>query len=700
VSGLSQILPKALLSTAIYCLVGDGHADSLPDPSYLDLLNVVDLGVYDTVSGNAIAVSPDARYIALETTQADLPHNNMIKRWKVVDLVDQDVLDVGDGGQDIPDSFDGTRTGYSRPQIPVWTGDSARILYRLQHDGNIQLWCSNRDGPSQKQLSRIDGDVLSFTPSSDGHRIFLVVGPSHASQESAREKEAARGYHYDERMDVLNSGTFAPETVIGQPTHSVLWVYELQTDEEHPSSESERIEYEQSQRRAADPFVVAHTRDNGRGSTINVSLQVQHGGVNPARTLAIYSSPQPDHRVVCENPKCTGHFTGAWIRRDESEVIGLRWSGQFDYGSMTLLAWNPNLRTVRTLLTTDDLLEGCSKASDTLICGRSSATAPTAIVSISLATGDQRIIYDPNGALRDRAWGQVTPLYWQDGTGTQGFGHLVKPPHYQPGRRYPLVIVQYRSRGFLRGGTGDEYPIHVLAAKGFVVLSFHRPDDWALRAQSRSYEEVKDRGWRNFRDRKTVLGNLLAGIDEMNRRGLIDPKRVGITGLSDGAETLAFALIHASDRFAAAATSGSFWNPIIYSLGGPRLEPMFNRWNFLSPIKKPALESWRQISLALNADRIHTPLLIQSSDAESLSETQTYMAFKDNARPVDMYVFPNEFHVKSQPVHRYTIYRRNVQWFEFWLQGIEESDPAEPDQYIRWRALRALQTHDNLASRW
>jgi hypothetical protein len=53
-----------------------------------------------------------------------------------------------------------------------------------------------------------------------------------------------------------------------------------------------------------------------------------------------------------------------------------------------------------------------------------------------------------------------------------------------------------------------------------------------------------------------------------------------------------------------------------------------------------------------------------------------------------MYVFPSEAHIKSQPRHRYNIYRRSTQWFEFWLENRQEPDPVDIDEYKEWTALR------------
>jgi hypothetical protein len=63
-------------------------------------------------------------------------------------------------------------------------------------------------------------------------------------------------------------------------------------------------------------------------------------------------------------------------------------------------------------------------------------------------------------------------------------------------------------------------------------------------------------------------------------------------------------------------------------------------------------------------------------------------------KPVEMWVYPDEYHQKIQPKHRYSVYLRNVDWFRFWLKGEEDPDPAKKEQYERWRKLRELQRDD------
>jgi dipeptidyl aminopeptidase/acylaminoacyl peptidase len=374
-------------------------------------------------------------------------------------------------------------------------------------------------------------------------------------------------------------------------------------------------------------------------------------------------------------------------------VYFLRWTNGRDYGELGLYRWRPGARRVDTLLKTQDLLEDCSLLRERrqLLCSHESATTPRKFVTVDLRTYELRTIYDPNRNFQKLSFGAVTPLTWRDADGIEGFGHLVAP--VEPSiRRPPLIIVQYRSRGFLRGGIGDLFPIHAFATRGFAVLSFHRPDDWELQRRVRSYAELERLEYVGQRERRRILSVLLEGIDVLYERGAIDRQRVGITGLSDGGETVAFGLIHAPECFAAAAAGWTAYSPSGWYLAGPKTQPLFVGYGLGFP-RGDSQAQWQQLSLALNAERVRTPLLLQVSDQELLPELEAVAALEHYRKPVELYVFPDEYHVMVQPRHRRAIYLRSLQWFDFWLQGREAGDPLDPEQYLRWRALRARVEH-------
>ncbi|MEE8294538.1 MAG: prolyl oligopeptidase family serine peptidase, partial [Sphingomonadales bacterium] len=80
----------------------------------------------------------------------------------------------------------------------------------------------------------------------------------------------------------------------------------------------------------------------------------------------------------------------------------------------------------------------------------------------------------------------------------------------------------------------------------------------------------------------------------------------------------------------------------------------------------------------------------QVADREIESTRSNFNALQAAGKPVEMVIYPDERHVKWQPAHKYMVYSRNLDWFNFWLQGIEDPDPAKAEQYLRWRELREL----------
>jgi len=58
------------------------------------------------------------------------------------------------------------------------------------------------------------------------------------------------------------------------------------------------------------------------------------------------------------------------------------------------------------------------------------------------------------------------------------------------------------------------------------------------------------------------------------------------------------------------------------------------------------------------------------------------------SRRADLYVFPNEPHIKFQPRHMLAVYERDLDWFRFWLQAFEDENPRKTEQYKYWRAMR------------
>ncbi|MGB6450489.1 MAG: Atxe2 family lasso peptide isopeptidase, partial [Steroidobacteraceae bacterium] len=462
-----------------------------------------------------------------------------------------------------------------------------------------------------------------------------------------------------------------------------------------------------SPERAASPLEVqayhrltTPERPNGLGASRlirDIAWNRGHTRAAWLESLAPRAEPGPAAPVTlfvdgrrCTAPQCTGRLGAVWW--NGADVVFLRHEG-WAFSVPALYVWSPDRGAAGRIYGEDSSLRSCDSAGDRLVCLQETPTTPRRIVSIRLQDGRIDTVFDPNPQFARYRLGRVEKLEVSDGFGNQAFGHLAYPPDFRAGCRYPLVIVQYRSAGFLRGGVGNEYPIFPLAAAGFLVYSSDNPDDVRLAArydptywQGLAALTGKQIGASGYRMR-SALGALNAAIDRLERRGIVDGSKIGITGLSAGSEALYFALTH-STRFAAAATSGlAVPQSAFLEVNGTLRAITEAEWGARS-LEEAVRNASRVESLASHIDRMNTPLLIQVSDHELVSVVPDYVALLAAGKPVEAYVFPDEYHIKWHPLHKLAAADRAIDWFRFWLKGEEDPAPEKADQYVRWRELR------------
>ncbi|MGH1557308.1 prolyl oligopeptidase family serine peptidase [Caulobacter segnis] len=255
------------------------------------------------------------------------------------------------------------------------------------------------------------------------------------------------------------------------------------------------------------------------------------------------------------------------------------------------------------------------------------------------------------------------------------------------------MVVQYEARGFLRGGTGDQYPVFPMAAQGLAVFVVNNPRDV-------SPDAPRCRPRRPAPRPRSPVTKIGPGVETPTPRcwldlaqvfalDLIDQRRLGITGMSDGSGAVQWALLN-SDLFSAAAVSNCCDDEFSMNVAGPLAAARLRAYGFPYPSAPSAL--FDLMSLARNAERMSTPYLMHISDSELLFALPTITALQGHAQPAELYVYPDEFHIKWQPAHRAAIYRRSIDWFKFWLSDEVDAAPDKADQYRRWKAMRTART--------
>ena len=167
--------------------------------------------------------------------------------------------------------------------------------------------------------------------------------------------------------------------------------------------------------------------------------------------------------------------------------------------------------------------------------------------------------------------------------------------------------------------------------------------------------------------------DLMAGVDELERRGIADPKRLGVTGGSGGG-LLTNWTITQTDRFAAAVSQRSIadWSAWWYTADFTLFQP---RWFRSPPFRDP--EEYAARSPLTYVEKIKTPLMLIEGESDyrtppGAGGEAMFRALKFLKKPVVMVRFPGEPHELSRsgkPWHRVERLEHIVNWFDKHLLG-------------------------------
>lgn len=638
-------------------------------------------------------VSPDGESVAFRIMRASVERNAYDTVW-YIQRMDGTAPPrrVAGGGVPLRDS-----AGVPVPPDAIWSPDGRWIYYRALVDGQIDVWRAASDGSGAAPVTRDAADVRRFTLSADGQILNYSVGASRDEVVAAEQAEYDRGIRIDRSTPIgqtlfrsgYTQGRLATQRLglmfnrvglmDGVPDRwkavdlSTLATRRL-AESEIPTAQSTPHDLAA---RVSNVWKVARDPDSGRTAVLTRTAQRTAN-----RRVELLMVPAGAGPVIhCGAEQCASkEISGIQWRPGSDEVLFTVTS----YGAgfaQSIYRWNVKTGAVLPVVASRGLLAGearwtpgtCGISAIALACVTATANRPPRLERIEVETGERRVLFDPNAALaQDLANLPVQLLRWRDRTG-QLFTGQFYPARTSGDSRPPLFITYYRCLGFIRGGSGDEWPLATLADKGISTLCINAPSFSA-----------------NAADRYgTGLSAVKSAIALLSSKHMIDRTRVGMGGLSFGAEVTMWTVIH-SDLIAAASIASPTTSQQYYLLGSNIGDDftslLHHNWQLGSPAETPG--QWKEISPASNLQRVRSPMLMQFPEQEYIHgldyEIPLMLAHK-----ADVYVFPNEPHNKFQPRHKLAVYERNLDWFRFWLQGYEDPDPAKAEQYRHWQEMRS-----------
>src|SRR6266550_2495159 len=250
-----------------------------------------------------------------------------------------------------------------------------------------------------------------------------------------------------------------------------------------------------------------------------------------------------------------------------------------------------------------------------------------------------------------------------DGRRIQGW--ILKPPHFDASKKYPLILE-------IHGGPNTAYGSSFtheflwMAAKGYVVLYTNPRGSTSYGQDFANIIQFHYPG-DDYKD-------LMAGVDEVLKRGYVDSTRMGVTGGSGGGVLTNWIVTHTT-RFAAAASQRSIadWSGFWYSADFTLFKPT---WFSGAPWENT--KQFTELSPITYIANVTTPLMLIEGESDmrtppALGGEQMFRALKYLHKPTVMVRFPDETHELSRsgkPWHRVERLRHIVGWFDKYLDRV------------------------------
>ncbi len=258
--------------------------------------------------------------------------------------------------------------------------------------------------------------------------------------------------------------------------------------------------------------------------------------------------------------------------------------------------------------------------------------------------------------------GRSERITWHGPGGMLEDGVLTYPPGYHAHRRYPLVLRIHG--GPTESSTISFDPFWQLAAShGYLVFA---PNYRGSNDLGNAYEHAI------FNDASIGPGeDIMAGIKAVERLGIVDSKRIAVSGWSYGGQLTSWMESHY--HIWKAAVAGAAVNDLVvdYAIADD-IDADAVSFAGGSPYVGNYLAAWRRHSPITYFKNIRTPTLIFCNVYDIrvpiVESYEMYHALRDNGVPVKFYAYPTTGHLPSGPVRLADVYEKWLAWFDRYLR--------------------------------
>jgi dipeptidyl aminopeptidase/acylaminoacyl peptidase len=290
---------------------------------------------------------------------------------------------------------------------------------------------------------------------------------------------------------------------------------------------------------------------------------------------------------------------------------------------------------------------------------------PDVWLADNVGFANPRKISEANPQQKEYNWGKTELVTWTSNDGVPLQGYVIKPENFDYAKKYPMIVYFYeRNSDTMHGYRSPSPTASILnptmaVSNGYIVF-------------------IPDIVYKNGYPGESAISCIMPGVQEVVRRGYVDPKKIGIDGQSWGGYQVAY-MITETDMFAC-AYSGAPVADMFSAYGGIRWgSGLVRAFQYEKGQSRIDASIWdKPLRFLENSpmfflDKVQTPVLIMANDKDgSVPWYQGIEMFTDLRRlqkPAWLLVYNDEDHNLVQRKNRKDLSKRKQQFYDYYLKG-------------------------------
>jgi dipeptidyl aminopeptidase/acylaminoacyl peptidase len=646
-------------------------APQIPGPAFKDVLSLKSVG-------NPV-ISPDGKDILFTVTQADWDKNKY----------DTEIWLSRDGG----DPFPLTQTTDESSNSPSWSPDGRWIAFLANRDGkSSQIYLINSMGGEAMKLTSHKEGVNSYEWCPSGKSIAFTSTEPQSKEMKGREKQYGKFQVEDAEYKMTHIWLVAVDPGKTPEAKRLTAGTDYTVGGFAWSPDGRKIAFDHR----PDPLI-----NSGPKSDISI-LDVESQKLAPLVTQpGGDSSPcwSPDGQWIAFSSRMgeTPYYVNGEIAKiavgggpivvltsafDENPYL-LRWTKAglafigLEKVFVRLYLLDPANGNFARVASTPDNINDVSFAEDgnAVAFAGDDRTTLTEIYRANLGAWKPQAVTKMTEQVAGWKTGTREVVQWKSKDGAEIEGVLWKPEGFEPGRKYPLLVI-------IHGGpAGTSIPV-LVDAYVYPYLEWLNKGALILEPNYRGSAGYGEK-FRSLNVRNLGVGDMWdveSGVDYLIAKGMADPERMGAMGWSQGGYISAF-LATKSTKFKAISVGAGISNWVTYYVNTD-IHPFTRHYLKATPWDDMAI--YLETSPMTNIKKARTPTLIQHGENDRRvpipNAYELFQGLQDVGVPTKLVVYKDFGHGISRPKEQLAATWHNWQWFTKYIWGEDVVIPVEVEE--------------------